>query len=82
MSATVSAFPRVSEWLYIGDTAINLGQVAAIEFGSGSSGAYATVRLSSYSVEYESDGLGKTWFKVRDTATIRLLREYVERWRG
>jgi len=78
MYAAVSAYPRVSEWLYIGEIAINLAQVAAIEFGSGSSGAYATVRLSSYTVEYEADGLGKTWFKVRDAPTIGLLRAYVD----
>ena len=78
MYATVSAYPRVSEWMYIGDTAINLAQVASIEFGNGSGGAYAVVRLSSYTLEYEADGLGKTWFKVRDAATIRQLRDYVD----
>ncbi len=78
MYATVSAYPRVSEWTYIGDTAINLAQVAAIEFGSGGSGAYAVVRLSSYTIEYEADGLDKTWFKVRDAATIGWLRAYVD----
>ncbi len=78
MYATLSAYPRVSEWMYIGDTAINLAQVASIEFGGGSNGATAIVRLSSYTLEYEADGLGKTWFTVRDTATIRALRAYVD----
>ena len=40
-------------------------------------GSYAVVRLSSYTLEYEADGLGKTWFKVRDAATIRHLRDDV-----
>jgi len=41
-------------------------------------GSYAVVRLSSYTLEYEADGLGKTWFKVRDAATIRYLRDDVD----
>ena len=41
-------------------------------------GSYAVVRLSSYTLEYEADGLGKTWFEVRDAATIRHLRDDVD----
>jgi len=78
MYAAISAYPRVSEWMDIGDTAINLAQVASIEFGGGSNGVTAIVRLSSYTLEYEADGLGKTWFTVRDAATIRALRAYVD----
>jgi len=78
MYAAISAYPRVSEWMDIGETAINLAQVASIEFGGGSNGATAIVRLSSYTLEYEADGLGKTWFTVRDAATIRSLRAYVD----
>ena len=82
MYATLSAYPRVSEWMDIGDTAIYLAQVASITFAGGSSGATAIVRLSSYTLEYEADGLGKTWFTVRDAATIRALRAYVDRLRA
>jgi len=32
----------------------------------------------SYTLEYEADGLGKTWFTVRAAATIRALRAYVD----
>jgi hypothetical protein len=79
MAAMVSRYPRVSEWVYIGDTAINMAQVTGIEFGSAGSGTYAIVRLSSYTSEYEAGDLGKTWFKVRDPELVRLLREYVNR---
>ena len=77
MAAMVSHYPRVSEWVYIGDTAINMAQVTGIEFGSTGSGTYAIVRLSSYNSEYEAGDLGKTWFKVRDPEIVRFLREYV-----
>ena len=77
MAALVSHYPRVSEWVYIGDTAINMAQVTSIEFGSAGSGTYAIVRLSSYNSEYEAGDLGKTWFKVRDPDFVRFLREYV-----
>src|SRR5438105_15733992 len=46
MAAMVSHYPRVSEWVYIGDTAINMAQVTGIEFGNAGSGTYAIVRLS------------------------------------
>ena len=58
MTAMVSHYPRVSEWVYIGDTAINMAQVTGIEFGNAGSGAYAIVRLSSYNSEYEAGDLG------------------------
>jgi hypothetical protein len=77
MAALVSHYPRVSEWVYIGDTAINMAQVTGIEFGNAGSGVYAIVRLSSYASEYEAGDLGKTWFKVRDPELVRFLREYV-----
>jgi hypothetical protein len=77
MAAMMSHYPRVSEWVYIGGTAINMAQVTGIEFGDAGSGAYAIVRLSSYSSEYEAGDLGKTWFKVRDPEVVRFLRDYV-----
>jgi hypothetical protein len=67
MYASVSYYPRVSEWIYVGDTAINLAQVATIEFG-GKDEAYALLRLSTPDYQYE----------VRDAALVRYLREYVE----
>ncbi len=79
MFAAVSHFPRVSEWVYLGTTAINLAQVAAIEFGDKDKGsdAYAIIRLAAYNANEEVTGLGRTWFKVRDVAVVRQLRAYV-----
>jgi len=79
MFAAVSHFPRVSEWVYLGTTAVNLAQVAAIEFGDKDKGAdsYAIIRLAAYNADEEATGLGHTWFKVRDVAVVRQLREYV-----
>lgn len=78
MFAAVSHYPRVSEWVYIGDTAINMAQVTGIEFGYAGGRSYAIVRLSSYDSEREAEESGKTWFEVRDPEIIRVLREYVE----
>jgi len=33
MPASVSLYPQVAEWIYLGDTAVNMAQVTAIEFG-------------------------------------------------
>ncbi len=79
MFAAVSHFPRVSEWVYLGTTAINLAQVSAIEFGDKDKGddAYAIIRLAAYNADEEVTGLGRTWFKVRDAAIVRQLRAYV-----
>jgi len=38
---------------------------------------YAIIRLSSYTAEDEHGERDKTWFKVRDAETVRLLRAYV-----
>ncbi len=73
MSANVSLYPRVAEWIYLGDTAVNMAQVTAIEFGD----TYAIIRLSSYNAEDEHGERDKTWFKVRDAETVRVLRAYV-----
>lgn len=78
MPATVSHYPRVSEWVYIGDTAINMAQVTDIEFGGEGDGAYAIVRLATYQAEYDVEGMNRTWFKLKDAHLVRALREYVE----
>ena len=75
MSVVLYPDLRVSECIFLGETAVNLAQVTGIEFD----GAIAIVRLASYHAEYEHSDLGKTWFKVRDPRLVRLLRDYVER---
>jgi hypothetical protein len=78
MAAAVSAYPRVSEWIYLGSTAINMAQVASIEFGHTDGDAYAIVRMASYSAAREAAELGRTWFEVHSTALVRQLRGYVD----
>ncbi len=77
MSATVSHYPRVSEWVVVGETALNMAQVASIEFGLAGSSPFAVVRLSTYHAEREAEELGTTWFKLRDAAIVGALRDYV-----
>lgn len=67
MFATVSHYPRVSEWIYLDETAINMAQVTSIEFRDEAGRAYALLRLSSGDYQHE----------VRDTALVQVLREYV-----
>lgn len=78
MPATVSYYPQVSEWLYLGDVAINLAQVASIEFEHTGDGEAAIVRLASYRIADEFDDSGKTWFRVSGAELVQSLRQYVE----
>lgn len=77
MPAMISHYPRVSEWIYLGQTAINLAQVATIEFQGDGPGAQAIVRLSTGSAEEDADR-GRTWFLVKDARLVRDLRAYVD----
>jgi hypothetical protein len=74
----VTAYPRVSEWIYIGTTAINLAQVAAIEFGNAEGHAFAIVRMASFVPSREAADLGRTWFEVHNSGIVRQLRAYVD----
>jgi hypothetical protein len=78
MSALISHYPRVSEWLYLDDTAINLAMVSSITFSGDSLGEYAIVRLAGYRGSLSDAERGETWFEVRDEAPVSLLRRYVE----
>ena len=78
MPAMVSAYPRVSEWIYLGSTAINMAQVAAIEFGNAEGHAFAIVRMASFAPAREAADVGKTWFEVHQSAVVRQLRAYVD----
>ena len=78
MPAMVTAYPRVSEWIYIGATAINMAQVAAIEFGNTEGHAFAVVRLAAFVPSREASDLGKTWFEVHNSGIVRQLRAYVD----
>ena len=78
MSALISHYPRVSEWLFIDDTAINLAMVAGITFSGDSQGEYAIVRLASYRGGLSDAERGETWFEVRDDTLVGVLRRYVE----
>ena len=68
MFATVSHYPRVSEWIYLDETAINMALVTSIEFRDEAGRAYALLRLSSGNYQHE----------VRDAGLVQLLREYVD----
>jgi hypothetical protein len=74
----VSYYPQVSEWIYLGDTAINMAQVASIEFGWSGDETFAIVRLSSYHAVDDMEERNKTWFKVKQADLVRALRQYVE----
>jgi hypothetical protein len=77
MSAQVSHYPRVSEWLFVGDTAINLATVTSITFSADSAGEYAIMRLNGYRGEPSEREQGETWFAVRDADVLQQLRAYV-----
>ncbi len=77
MGALVSHYPRVSEWLYVGDTAINLATVISITFNGDSAGEYAVLRLPA-SGDRRDDDVDRDWLEVRDVAVIRQLRHYIE----
>ena len=78
MTAMVSYYPQVSEWIYLGDTAINMAQVTSIEFGWAGDEMFAIVRLSSHHVADDVEERNKTWFKVKQAELVRALRQYVE----
>ena len=78
MPAMISHYPRVSEWIYLGQTAINLAQVATIEFQGDGPGAQAIVRLSAISGADEDADRGRTWFLVKDAHLVRDLRAYID----
>lgn len=78
MPATVSTYPRVSEWVFIGATAINMAQVASIEFGNAEGHAFAIVRMASFTPSREASDLGRTWFEVHNSGSVRQLRAYVD----
>jgi hypothetical protein len=78
MPASVTAYPRVSEWIFIGATAINMAQVASIEFGNAEGHAFAIVRMASFVPARESADLGRTWFEVHNSGIVRQLRAYVD----
>jgi hypothetical protein len=78
MTAMVSYYPQVSEWIFLGDTAINMAQVTSIEFGQAGDDEYAIVRLSSYHAADDIEERGRTWFKVKQAELVRWLRQYVE----
>lgn len=77
MFAQVSHYPRVSEWLFIEDTAINLAMVASVTFSTDSAGEYAIVRLPAYRGGMPDGERGDTWFSVRDDAVLYRLRAYI-----
>ncbi|HWE60975.1 MAG TPA: hypothetical protein VHB98_04630, partial [Chloroflexota bacterium] len=58
--------------------AINLAQVAAIEFGNAEGHAFAIVRMASFVPSREASDLGKTWFEVHTQGIVRQLRAYVD----
>lgn len=78
MAAALSAYPRVSEWIYFDTLAVNMAAVASIEFRSGDGDPAAVVRLVSFNAAREAADKGTTWFEVRKPAQIRFLRSYVE----
>ena len=78
MSALISHYPRVSEWLFLEDTAINLAMVSSITFSGDSLGEYAIVRLTGYRGSPVDAERGETWFEVRDDTLVRVLRRYVD----
>jgi hypothetical protein len=78
MGAMVSYYPQVSEWIYLGETAINMAQVASIEFQRSGDEEQAIVRLSSYHAGDDLDDRDKTWFKVTQEDLVRALRRYVD----
>jgi hypothetical protein len=77
MFAQVSHYPRVSEWLFVEDTAINLAMVTSITFSADSAGDYAIVRLPGYRGDLSDREQGETWFTVRDADVLQRVREYV-----
>jgi hypothetical protein len=76
MALQVSHYPRVSEWLFIDDTAINMAAVISITFSADSAGDYAIVRLAGYHGTGDAER-GETWFEVRESGLLRVLRGYV-----
>ena len=78
MTAMVSHYPQVSEWVLLSDTAINMAQVSSIEFGRSGDAIFAVIRLASYQAADEVEGRGKTWFKVTQADLVHSLRRYVE----
>jgi hypothetical protein len=77
MFAQISHYPRVSEWLFVEDTAINLAMVTSITFSADSAGAYAIVRLPGYRGDQDDRERGETWFAVRDPEVVQRLHAYV-----
>lgn len=75
----VSYYPQVSEWIFLGEAAINMAQVASIEFSRGPDDACAIVRLSTYRASDGPDEMGATWFKVMRPELVRYLRDYARR---
>jgi hypothetical protein len=78
MGAMVSYYPQVSEWIYLGETAINMAQVTSIQFQQSGDEEQAIVRLASYRAGDDFDDRDKTWFRVTQADLVRALRHYVD----